>query len=522
MEGAERMKALARFVKIILILAAIGLAVWQGPGLYRQWFPDGSSASGAKVVDPRFHTVARGTLRIGLVEDGRLRAVKHHKISPELNGRAKISWIVAQGAKVAKGDKLVEFEKKPFEEAITLQETALQTANRELTVAEESLKIEQSTGKSTLAGAETRLKEARDGLKKYRELEAPQQFKKIEADAVQTREKVLQAQQALSAQQAKADEQLFNDEEQKKSIQAQIISAKDGLKSARKAVEGAVLQQKMWKAYDYPRMLDSKKEAVANAELELAKAEVGAKSQLLQRESAVEQIKDRIRRSTTELDDLKKELDKCIVMSPVDGIVLYGDPAQRGYYNRGDGDMEIKVGAEWYRGNTLITIPDLSAFEADIAIGEEYRGRIKPGSKASVTLEAVPGLILEGALKEIAGLARPRVPWDESTPKVFDGIIALAAADPRMVSGMTARVEIIAETVENVIHTPIEAVFNVDGKPVCFVRQGSGYERRAVKPGRSNDDFVEITEGLAEGEQVYVFNPAESGAKDHAKSAAAP
>ena len=496
---------------MLSLLAGVGLAAaWWGPGLYQQWFPGRGGSANSGVSDVRFHTVARGNLKIGLVEDGHLRAVKHHKIATELNGRAKIAWIIPEGTQVKKGDKLVDFEKKPIEELITQREADLEAAKREQTVAEESLKIEESNGRSLLAAAETHLKESKDALKKYRELEAPQQFKTLEATTSQAREKLIKAQQDLVAAQTKADEQLFVDDEQKKSLQSQLAAAKDGVKATRKAVEAALLQQKMFKAYDYPRMFESKKVAVANAELDLAKTQIAAKSLFLQKESALGQIKDRIKRFTRELDEQKKELGKCLIVSPIDGIVLYGDPQQRGMMRYGGGgDNELKVGTETYRGNTLITIPDLSAFEADISVSEEYRGRLKPGCKATVTVVAVPGLVIEGKLKEISPLARPRIPWDESSPKVFDGMIELKVADPRMVSGMSTRVEIVTETAENVLLVPIEAVFNEDGQVLCYVRSGAGFERKRVKTARSNDDFVEIAEGLAEGDQVYTFNPCE-------------
>ena len=513
------MNVLRRILKALVWLAvlgsAAGAAVYWGPGLYRQWGGGGASEN-SRAAEVRFHTVARGTLQIGIVESGRLRAVKHHKISSELNGQAKVSWIVPEGTHVKKGDKLVEFEKKRLEEELTKTEADLDAEKRQLTVAEESLKIEDSSGKAMLAAAETHLKEAKDALKKYRELEAPQQFKQLDAATSTAREKLVQAQQALADVQRKADEALFVEDEQKKNIERQITGAKEAVTAARKAVDAAVLQQKMFKAYDYPRAYESKKQGVANADLDLAKTKVAVQSQFLQKEAQLGHVKDSITHMTRDIEEHRKELAHCIITAPAEGMVLYGEPEQRGrMYGR---STEIKVGADCYRGNTILTIPDLSAFEVDIAINEEHRGRLKPGCKARVTVEAVPGLAMDGNLKQIFNLARPRIPWDESSPKVFDGIVELPQADLRMVSGMTTRVEISVETVPDVLRAPIEAVFNEQGETVCYARQGEGFERRRVKTARSNDDFVEIAEGLAEGDQVYLFNPTQGeGAGDNAR-----
>jgi multidrug efflux pump subunit AcrA (membrane-fusion protein) len=92
---------------------------------------------------------------------------------------------------------------------------------------------------------------------------------------------------------------------------------------------------------------------------------------------------------------------------------------------------------------------------------------------------------------------------------VFDGTVNPDQNDPRMISGMTARVEIVTDHVKGVLQVPIEAVFNDDGKPVCYVRKPDGKpEKREVKPGRSNDHFVEV-DGLKEGEEVQLFVPTE-------------
>src|SRR5207245_10404735 len=118
---------------------------------------------------------------------------------------------------------------------------------------------------------------------------------------------------------------------------------------------------------------------------------------------------------------------------------------------------------------------------------EEYRGKVKEGLKAAVTLEAVPGLQLVGTLREISKLGRPRTPWDPSGPRVFEAKVALEASDPRMVSGMTTRVEIVADTMNGVLYAPIDAVSNEDGKTFCQVRERGGGGKRQGKHGRKNE-----------------------------------
>jgi HlyD family secretion protein len=171
----------------------------------------------------------------------------------------------------------------------------------------------------------------------------------------------------------------------------------------------------------------------------------------------------------------------------------------------------VAVGSDWFGGNPIMTIPDLSAFEIDISISEEYRGRVAPNYKAKVSVEAVPGLQIDGVLKKINDLAQPRSPYDQNGPRAFVGVVALDRADPRMVSGMSTRVEIVTDTLKNALLVPVEAVYHDGEKAVCLVRTGLRTEKRPVTVGKSDDHYVEITQGLSEGEQVSLDPLHESG-----------
>jgi HlyD family secretion protein len=71
---------------------------------------------------------------------------------------------------------------------------------------------------------------------------------------------------------------------------------------------------------------------------------------------------------------------------------------------------------------------------------------------------------------------------------------------------MTAVVEIHVDRLEDVLCVPVQAVVQVEHETWCFVDSSNGVVRRPVTLGRSNDKFVQISEGLEEGERV-VLNP---------------
>ncbi len=512
--NGERMRSAAgRILKWLVVLGLIGgvcaAGTMWGPKLWKQMTTDRDKANGNGMDQLRFYRAARKDLHIGVVEDGRLRATKHHNIKSELDGRSKIAWVVEEGKQVKKDDKLIEFEKKPVEERIENLKEQLKRAEGDLATADENCKIEESAGQSAVAIAETRLESSRKGLKKYKELESPKKFKAFQKAITDAERGQEAAKDALNKALETLDEHMFDEDSKRKGFEATVTAKRNARDGARKKVAAAVLTKKMFQAYDYPEALADKKQAVTNAELDLRKTRVAAKSNLQKCQDAIKRAAKNIEAKKKQLKTAEEQLAKCVVKAPATGMVLYGNPRRRWYSSN---DTQIKVGAECWKGSTLLTIPDFSKFEIDISIAEEYRGRVKPDCKALVTLEAIPGLKLEGKLKTISNLATPRVRHDSSSPKIFKGVVELSANDKRMVSGMTTRVEIVAETVKDALVLPIESVFNEEGKPVVFVRKGeNGFERRVVKPGRSNDDEVEISDGLAAGDEIWLIHPHRAG-----------
>jgi hypothetical protein len=63
-------------------------------------------------------------------------------------------------------------------------------------------------------------------------------------------------------------------------------------------------------------------------------------------------------------------------------------------------------------------------------------------------------------------------------------------------------VKILIKTIDDALTVPIQAVTESRGKHICYVATASGMERREVKPGESNQQLIQILEGIAEGERV--------------------
>jgi HlyD family secretion protein len=73
--------------------------------------------------------------------------------------------------------------------------------------------------------------------------------------------------------------------------------------------------------------------------------------------------------------------------------------------------------------------------------------------------------------------------------------------------GFSCDAEIVTDAIASALYLPLSAVFKADGRHVVYLApQG---RRQEVRVGRASTRFVEILEGLKEGDRVWL-NPPET------------
>ncbi len=79
--------------------------------------------------------------------------------------------------------------------------------------------------------------------------------------------------------------------------------------------------------------------------------------------------------------------------------------------------------------------------------------------------------------------------------------------------GLTAQLEILVDSRQDVLQIPMQAVVATGIKYFAFVLKAGQVERRELKIGTSNESNIEILDGVADGELV-VMNPRTHFAKE--------
>lgn len=195
------------------------------------------------------------------------------------------------------------------------------------------------------------------------------------------------------------------------------------------------------------------------------------------------------------LQSAQEALDSYTITSPISGTVI---------------EKNLKAGDQLNGGDSgaMAVIYDLSQLELQMDVSELDIGQIQPGQTVEITAEALPGQTFTGVVEKVS--------VNGTTTDGFTTypVTILLSEYGDLNPGMNVSAHIIVERAENAMCVPAEAV-NSDGTVLvagegAFAEDGvtiadpSKIESRPVTLGRGNQDFVEITSGLEEGETVLL------------------
>jgi multidrug efflux pump subunit AcrA (membrane-fusion protein) len=159
-------------------------------------------------------------------------------------------------------------------------------------------------------------------------------------------------------------------------------------------------------------------------------------------------------------------------------------------------EAEAVVGAAAEPATCLGSIADLTSLWVQVNIFEKDLASVAPGSRVEIEVAAYPGEVFQGTLVSIGSL------MDEATRTVKARVDA-ANPDAKLKPGMYADVRVIARDPVTMLSVPEQAVRTIAGKTVVFLPGSGGtFTRRDIRRGRAFEGFVEVLEGLKEGERV--------------------
>jgi len=159
----------------------------------------------------------------------------------------------------------------------------------------------------------------------------------------------------------------------------------------------------------------------------------------------------------------------------------------------------------------LQRLPDEQKRKAQAILDKELGGKKWSELDSEKRREIMQKLrpILRAAFSGRGGRRQPSGPTDEQLAKAKlppppeEG----SQLDVLLRPGLLADVEIIVERIPDAIHIPVQAVFEKDGKPVVYVKEGERFVAREIKPLKRSESTMVVAEGLQEGEIIALADP---------------
>jgi len=327
--------------------------------------------------------------------------------------------------------------------------------------------------------------------------EAKQKLRKLEDDLQVAQKELRQATNTLEGTRRLFDKGFVT----KNDLQRDEIA----YDNSRLKVQTAETARDLFLKYDFPKSAEESLSKYLDAVRELDKTRRQAVSKLAQADARLKSAQGQYAVQTRQRNDLREQQEKCVIRANKCGLVVYGSGREDQYWR---GEETIREGASVRERQTIITIPDMTKMSVNVKIHESYIKKVKKGQKARITVDAYPDKTLTGEVTKVGVLPDSQRSWMNPDLKVYATTITIDGTHEWAKPGMSTKVEIMVNRLEDVLQIPVQAVSASEGKQVCYIAGGFKPERREVEIGEFNDEFIEIKSGLKEGERVLLSTPA--------------
>ncbi|MEO0589694.1 MAG: efflux RND transporter periplasmic adaptor subunit [Pseudomonadota bacterium] len=297
---------------------------------------------------------------------------------------------------------------------------------------------------------------------------------------------------------------------------AQVNLARATLAQAEAAITRALVDVEVQER-EYDRRVDlQKKGFVSSAGVDQAQnALVAAVANLATSRAQAQSARAQIAQSTASLESAELDLSRTRIIAPTSGVVI-------------DKLVEpgTTVAANFQTPNLFTIAADTSRMQVEASVDEADIGQVVEGQGVRFTVDSYPDDVFEARVQQIRKAAT-----QNAASVSYLVILDVDNKDGKLLTGMTANVDIITARKDSVLRVPIAATRflprdpdrgdsedeedsaaqgdeSEDAKPpsTVWVPGEDSYspKSRNVTLGVQGEDYVEVTGGLEEGEMILV------------------
>lgn len=435
-------------LKVLAVLAVIAAA---GTGLAAKF---GLLGTGSARVQTRMHRVERTRLPITFNARGSLESGRNRDVVNRVEGQTVILFLAPDGSVVKKGDLICELDASALRDKLTAERITIQQAEADVQNAVKTREV-----------CEFALREYEGGTYPQERQNADIALQTAETNLSQAAER-LEWSNRMFARGFVARSRTVADRDSKANCEITFDRSRGKI---------AVLE-----GYTKRKNLIH-----LTANVEKARSDELSKKAKL----ALEETKKK---------KYETLIERCKLYAPVDGLVIHNNEQSM----RGSQQAILQEGGVAREGQVLVKIPDITAMRVNAKLDESIVSRVSPNSKARIRIDALPGVVLDGAVTTVQAMADPISRDMTAEVRLYTAYISIDNAPSSLRPGMTANLELLVSEAEDVLAVPAEAVLQVGSETFVYVATATGPSRRGVMVGGDNGKLVEIIGGLEVGEFV--------------------
>jgi HlyD family secretion protein len=222
-------------------------------------------------------------------------------------------------------------------------------------------------------------------------------------------------------------------------------------------------------------------QAMSDAQTKLNNAQIDLQSAKDNLQKVNEKNGSSYAQAAAAVDVVSAQLDNSTIAAPISGTVSV----------RNIDIGEISAGAS----NPAFTVIDTSKMVAEVDVPDKMVAKLKKGDKLTVIINALDNKSLDGTVDFIS-------PAADSKTQFYAIKVNIDNGDNSLKPGMFAKVILPAESKQNVVTVPNEAIKIEDGVAYVYKVDKNVVAKTPVKMGLANEKITEITDGIKNGDFV--------------------
>lgn len=233
-------------------------------------------------------------------------------------------------------------------------------------------------------------------------------------------------------------------------------------------------------------------------EFEVAKANldsaIASKETLKAKQSEIKAQEEVVKEALNSFNLTKLNYDRSFIRSPISGVIT---------------SRPVRIGEGVNSGSLIATVVSTKSMYIEAFIDEADVAKVRIGEEVNITMDSYPGKVFKGEVYKIS----PVVLGGKQETRTFEVRVRLKDKDILIKPGMSADIEIVVESISDVLAVPSQAVVEREGEKYVYIIKDSRARLTPIRVGRFNWTFYEVLSGIKEGDKV-IINPEVEGLKD--------